>query len=217
MTLPPALSYLSRVDATATYCIRSQFAATQYCVEILSQVDKLLQHLTDGVVAHTQTSSADIALIDEFDKGTPTTADLYRLLVKRYTHRRETIHALARECTDDLRVMRNVFTQTQQARWHAYYCAALHQLQRRRSIRRALPPADACLGCTEPIVQGARLQRQCWSTCTGPTCTCREMLWCADCILRHTFTVTDGGRKQSSTCPSCRGEYCLEDVQLSGI
>merc|ERR1712054_262920 len=51
--------------------------------------------------------------------------------------------------------------------------------------------------------------------CEGPECSCIGVRWCASCVLQHYWHDSKGCLKSFSRCPTCRAEFCLDDIQLA--
>lgn len=78
---------------------------------------------------------------------------------------------------------------------------------------------DAC-ECVSCGQDGAtfKLVRQCGSHCEGHQCSCVDVKWCKGCVLQHYWHDTQGGLKSFARCPTCRAEFCMEDIQIdSGV
>jgi len=73
---------------------------------------------------------------------------------------------------------------------------------------------STCVSCGQA---GASLciSRACDSNCDGPKCACIGVRWCASCILQHYWHDTKSGLKSFARCPTCRGQFCMDDVKFS--
>ena len=58
------------------------------------------------------------------------------------------------------------------------------------------------------------IARQCGSHCEGHECSCIGVRWCAGCVLQHYWHDTKGGLKSFARCPTCRAEFCMDDIEL---
>jgi len=74
-----------------------------------------------------------------------------------------------------------------------------------------------CSGCVSCGQDGACfvISRQCGSHCEGHQCSCKDVKWCAQCVLQHYWHDSQGGLKSFARCPTCRAEFCMEDVQTT--
>merc|ERR1711981_595313 len=71
-----------------------------------------------------------------------------------------------------------------------------------------------CVSCGQ--AEGAFfISRVCNSHCEGPKCSCIGVRWCASCVLQHYWHDSKGGLKSFSRCPTCRAEFCMDDIQLA--
>jgi len=73
------------------------------------------------------------------------------------------------------------------------------------------PEAISCVSCGQSGASHC-ISRQC-SHCEGHECSCVGVRWCASCILQHYWHDTKGGLKSFARCPTCRAEFCMEDIQ----
>lgn len=72
---------------------------------------------------------------------------------------------------------------------------------------------SVCVSCDE--ARGVcSVSRQCSSQCEGPVCSCINVRWCIPCILQHYWHDTKGEVKSFARCPTCRAEFCLEDLMV---
>jgi len=78
-------------------------------------------------------------------------------------------------------------------------------------VTAAQSQSNQCVGCSQAIGL-CSVSRLCTSTCEGPACSCLNVQWCASCILNHYWHDTKGELKSFARCPTCRAEFCLEDV-----
>merc|ERR1712021_208847 len=71
-----------------------------------------------------------------------------------------------------------------------------------------------CSDCVSCGQGGASLiiTRVCGSHCEGHECSCVDVKWCSSCVLQHIWHDTKGGLKSFARCPTCRAEFCMDDV-----
>jgi len=81
------------------------------------------------------------------------------------------------------------------------------------------PAASSCSTNCVSCGQGGAcfvINRQCGSHCEGAECSCIGVKWCASCVLQHYWHDSKGGLKSFSRCPTCRAEFCMDDIQVAG-
>merc|ERR1712216_442672 len=73
---------------------------------------------------------------------------------------------------------------------------------------------SSCVSCSQ-VGASCTIQRACDSHCEGPTCCCIGVRWCASCVLQHYWHDTKSELKSFARCPTCRAEFCLNDIQFT--
>jgi hypothetical protein len=71
--------------------------------------------------------------------------------------------------------------------------------------------AVSCSICSADCASAVVIQRRCiW--CEGHSCTCKTFRMCVKCSVKWYWKSSELFSKSFATCPSCRAEYCLEDI-----
>jgi len=74
---------------------------------------------------------------------------------------------------------------------------------------------NMCVACSQEPGRFT-LSRCCKGTaCEGQACSCVDVYWCESCILNHYWHDSQGELKSFARCPTCRAEFCLEDIQIT--
>merc|ERR1711907_784273 len=73
---------------------------------------------------------------------------------------------------------------------------------------------STCVSCSQG---GAccTISRACDSHCEGHTCSCVDVRWCVSCVLQHYWHDTKSELKSFARCPTCRAEFCLNDIHFA--
>lgn len=80
-------------------------------------------------------------------------------------------------------------------------------------VAAAQSASNLCASCGQ-VVGLCVLSRHCTSTCEGPACSCKDVRWCVSCILHHYWHDTKGELKSFARCPTCRAEFCMDDIEV---
>lgn len=70
----------------------------------------------------------------------------------------------------------------------------------------------SCVSCQQAAGTFV-IARQCGSHCEGHECSCVGVRWCTSCVLQHYWHDSKGGLKSFARCPTCRAEFCMDDIQ----
>jgi len=90
----------------------------------------------------------------------------------------------------------------------------LAEKAKRDGFSEASQSCAVCVSCSQ-VGASCTIQRACDSHCEGPTCCCIGVRWCASCVLQHYWHDTKSELKSFARCPTCRAEFCLNDIQFT--
>lgn len=72
----------------------------------------------------------------------------------------------------------------------------------------------SCVSCGQAGASYV-ISRQCDSHCEGAECSCIGVRYCASCVLQHYWHDSKGGLKSFARCPTCRAEFCMDDIKCT--
>eukprot|EP00656_Telonema_subtile_P014205 TRINITY_DN1724_c0_g1_i2.p1 TRINITY_DN1724_c0_g1~~TRINITY_DN1724_c0_g1_i2.p1 ORF type:complete len:425 (-),score=108.00 TRINITY_DN1724_c0_g1_i2:231-1505(-) len=78
----------------------------------------------------------------------------------------------------------------------------------------ALSEEELCVACGQEDGVCWIERVCCGERCEGSECSCVDCRWCVGCVLQHYWHDTNGELKSFARCPTCRSEFCLEDIQI---
>jgi len=73
---------------------------------------------------------------------------------------------------------------------------------------------STCLSCGQGGASCV-ISRDCDSHCEGAECCCIDVQWCEFCVLQHYWHDSKGCLKSFARCPTCRAEFCVDDIKLA--